>query len=476
MVLKLSKAMKTKQQKRILLVEPDYRSKFPPLGLMKISTYHKRKGDYVKFVRGKDPNVRCSNWDRVYVSSLYTWELPRTLKTVKYYASSVSDPSQLYVGGVGVSLMPDYISNEVDCTVIKGPLDRRRLLGPWSSRIPHLTPDYGILAEVNFEYKPVDAYFARITTGCVRNCKFCAVPELEPNFHFNYPLKKQVINIKREFGEKHDLVILDNNILGFGRFEDVVNDIRSAGFGSGSKLNNKKRSVDFNQGIDARLITKKNAKLLASLSLSPVRLAFDNDKMEHPYVSAVNKLVDAGLSTFTNYILFNYNDNPASLYHRLRVNIQLNLELGIRITGFPMRFIPIDSTSRRFISSGWNWRYLRGLQCILLATRGLVSPNPVFFFGAFGESHQPFLEILSMPDRYIIYRSHYKDNGALDWRLKFRKLSKTNKITFLDILSTLHNSNERTLLLRSFKEFKDLLSHYFNSDGYYISHNSNANK
>jgi len=63
---------------------------------------------------------------------------------------------------------------------------------------------------------------------------------------------------------------------------------------------------------------------------------------------------------------------------------------------------------------------VRFVQCVLLATRGLVSPNPEFIRGAFGETYEEFLEILSMPDRYILYREHYRDDGAgVKWRTRF---------------------------------------------------------
>ena len=78
----------------ILLVEPDYRSKFPPLGLMKLSTYHRDNGDVVTFVRGLNDEVAGRHWKRIYISSLFTWELPRTVKTIKYYSNFVNDPSK----------------------------------------------------------------------------------------------------------------------------------------------------------------------------------------------------------------------------------------------------------------------------------------------------------------------------------------------------------------------------------------------
>jgi len=84
----------------------------------------------------------------------------------------------------------------------------------------------------------------------------------------------------------------------------------------------------------------------------------------------------------------------------------------------------LDDVNRHHVAPGWKWRYLRGIQCILLATRGLVRPNPDFIRGAFGGTYEVFLEILSMPDRYIIYRSHYGRDGATGWQQEYRRLNK----------------------------------------------------
>lgn len=451
--------------RNILLVEPDYRSKFPPLGLLKISTYHKERGDSVTFVRGRNEAIRSLHWHRIYVASLFTWELPRTIQTIKYYAASVDSPAQIIVGGVGATLLPDYIRNNVSCTVIEGPLDKPGLLDPNSHPIAEMVPDYSILDAEPYDYKPRDAYFVRITKGCIRSCKFCAVPKLEREFGRLTQVASQIGSVNRKYGERQNLIVLDNNILGIDGVENEIAEIRRMGFERGAKRNGRERYVDFNQGLDARLISEKRelALHLGTICLSPVRLAFDfvTAKMEKAYRQAIELLAEQGFSEFTTYMLFNFNDSPKDLYHRMTVNAELNEKLGIRITGFPMRFIPMSDVKRGYVSKKWRWRYLRGIQCVLLATRGLVSPNPEFIRAAFGATYEEFLEILAMPDRYIIYRREHENNGASEWRREYRQLTESSREEFLELLAKLNKDRNRRETIDGLCKFRSLLEHYY---------------
>jgi len=445
----------------ILLVEPDYRSKFPPLGLMRIATFHKERGDTVSFARGMIQSLRELQWHRIYISSLFTYELPRTVRTIKYYLPAVTSRSDIVVGGIGATLMPEYIRERVPCRVVAGPLDKRNALGPGTPAIANLVPDYNIIESVSWPYKPEDSYFCRTTKGCVRKCRFCAVPRLEPVFGKAVALRRQIRQVRERFGERQHLVLLDNNVLAFDGVDRLITDIRREGFEAGARRNNRKRVVDFNQGIDARLISRKVANALATICLSPVRLAFDYDGMEKPYRRAIQNMVKAGFTRFTNYVMFNYNDTPLSLYRRLKINLEVSDELGVRVTGFPMRYVPSNQVNRRYVSQGWCWRYLRGIQCVLHATHGLVSPNPPFFAAAFGESYEEFLEIISMPDRYIIHRNRFRTNEARKWRRQFRKLSGSEREELFSILASLNRSRTKKADMARHKRFSSLLQHYY---------------
>jgi hypothetical protein len=428
---------------------------------MRLSTYHKSVGDAVTFTRGRNAELRSMHWHRVYVSSLFTWELPRTLATVRYYEPAVSKPTDIVVGGIGATLLPQYLQDRCASTLLLGQLDQPDMLDPGSPAVADLVPDYQVLETAAYPYYPQDAYFVRTTVGCVRKCQFCAVPRLEPTFGSARPVASQITEVADTYGDKQDLIVLDNNVLGISRFSDIVAEIRDLGFATGRKRMGRGRRVDFNQGIDARLVTPEKARQLASICVSPVRLAFDYDGIEKPYRHAVRHLADVGLRKFTNYLLYNFNDDPASLYRRLRINAELIEELGVAITGFPMRFIPMDDVTRRHVAPAWTWRYLRGMQCVLLATRGLVSPNRVFLEAAFGSSLQEFLEILAMPDRYIIWRNAYRHNGADNWRVLYRGLSDQGRIEFLDLLARLNASRTRPDDTAAAPRYRELIEHYY---------------
>src|SRR5918992_486123 len=94
--------------KNILLIEPGYRNKYPPLGLMKIAQYHGPigKGDNVRFIKGNDPMVLFTNWDRVYVTTLFSFEWKRIAESIDFAIQAASGlPERVFVGGIAASLM-----------------------------------------------------------------------------------------------------------------------------------------------------------------------------------------------------------------------------------------------------------------------------------------------------------------------------------------------------------------------------------
>lgn len=74
---------------KVLLVEADYKNKYPPLGLMKISAYHKANEDEVTFVKGKNKELQKQKWDRIYITTLFTFYWKKTVDIIKYYYKSV---------------------------------------------------------------------------------------------------------------------------------------------------------------------------------------------------------------------------------------------------------------------------------------------------------------------------------------------------------------------------------------------------
>jgi hypothetical protein len=85
----------------------------------------------------------------------------------------------------------------------------------------------------------------------------------------------------------------------------------------------------------------------------------------------------------------------------------------------------------------WTKKDLRGIQCILLATHGVVGPKRLFFNKAFGQDVVEFKKIILMPEDYIIHRQVHEDNGSTrKWRAGLNDLSITEKKEAMSVIET----------------------------------------
>ena len=420
----------------MLLVEPAYRNKYPPLGLMKLAAYHKDRGDEVRFVKGEPRSVLFEAWDRVYVTTLFSFEWDRTSRAIDFAIQAAGrQPERVFVGGIAASLMREQFVAETrwaGARFIAGLLDRAPALSLQLSEddcefgaddtagtpIEERVPDYGILGHVDYVYPVEDAYFGYASRGCVRKCHFCGVPKLEGGQREAPPLARLVRGVRERYGEKKDLILMDNNITASARYQEVIAEIRDLGFQAGATIERTagrpvQRRVDFNQGVDARILAKTPMYLreMATVCISPLRIAFDHIGLRQVYETSVKMAADSGIRSLSNYMLYNFMDTPDDLYARLELNIALNEEMGIRIWSFPMRYQPVKLKDRSHVGKNWNGYFLRSFQIMLQATRGIVSGNGPFFRRAFGRDRADFRRLLTYPHGFIFRREHY-ENGA----------------------------------------------------------------
>ena len=182
--------------KKILLLEPGYRNKYPPLGLMKLAAYHGPRGrnDKVCFVKGESRHVLLEPWDRVYVTTLFSFEWKRTARAIDFAIQAAGNqPERVFVGGIAASLMTEDFVQEprwagvrfirglltkppasaLKLSKYEGDFGADDLYGP---PIEELVPDYGILDQIDYQYPVHNAYFGYASRGCVRKCSFAAYP------------------------------------------------------------------------------------------------------------------------------------------------------------------------------------------------------------------------------------------------------------------------------------------------------------
>ena len=477
--------------KNILLIEPGYKNKYPPLGLMKLAQYHGPHGkrDKVKFIKGEDASVFGKAWDRIYITTLFSFEFARIAQSIEFALKVANGHAdKIFVGGIAASLMPEQFAARQSWQGIRfiqglltGSPSKALKLDEYSEElysddhsgpaIEDLIPDYSILDQIDYKYPVRDAYFAYASRGCIRKCTFCGVPKLEGEQRDAESITSVVRNIEARYGPKKDLILMDNNVVASPSFHEIIEEIRDLGFVPDAKLSVGRvpiqRRVDFNQGVDARILCKGPSYLrdLSRICLRPLRIAFDHLGLKGPYEQAVRYAHEFGLTSMSNYMLYNFHDTPADLFERMRLNVTLNEELGLRIWSFPMRYQPTNLPDRTHVGEKWTRYQLRAMQLILQATHGVVSGDPGFFRRAFGDTVAEFHDLLMRPHHFIFNRDWYEKHGGraqfMEYRKEFKKLSPSERAELLGLIASVDPSDLKDQVgLAATSRVRSIMEHY----------------
>lgn len=242
---------------RIGLVDIDGHN-FPNLALMKISAYHKSIGDTTEWVN------YFNQYDKVYKSKVFTFT-----QDDLYPISCDSVIS----GGTGYNSTTE-LPKEIDS----------------------ICPDYKL-------YPNLKSAYGFLTRGCPNKCSWCVVPRKEGEI-------RPYADIDDFLGGMDSAVLMDNNVLA-----------SDWGIKQIEKIAHKKIKIDFNQGLDARLIDKPMAKLLAKVRwLSPLRMSCDTDGMLDKVLTATNNLREFGCKPSNYFIYVLVTDIDSGLRRVVKLN------------------------------------------------------------------------------------------------------------------------------------------------------------
>lgn len=273
---------------RILLIEPNYKNKYPPIGLMKISHYYKSKGDFVQFHKGILPTEEVLFYDKVLITTLFTFDFDMCVKTIKYYIAIVGS-EKVFVGGIAATIMPEKFIQEIpNVNLLNGQLTSSNSLGYEDDiNIDILPLDYDMLLDIEYDYPAADSYFIYTSRGCPRKCAFCAVRKLEPEFYGCQNLEEQISRVDKKYGIKRNLLIMDNNVLYSDEYEETIMILERLGFGAKNNTCKKNNNMKFYlESLSLRIEKGKNFTCL----LNRIKKEFTNLKFNRINVNDQEKL------------------------------------------------------------------------------------------------------------------------------------------------------------------------------------------
>lgn len=203
---------------KIGLIDVDSHN-FPNLVQMKLSAYHKSKGDDVEWWNG------LMHYDRVYQSKIFDETYTRDLEFCVM-------ADEIIKGGTGYGLT-DTLPDEIE----------------------HIYPDYSL-------YGITDTAYGFLTRGCPRACEFCITSKKEGR------ISHKVADLDEFWNGQEYINLIDQNLLACKDHESLLLQL----INSGAKV--------YTQGLDARLITNDNVDLIVRSGFKNIHFAWDYMKSE----------------------------------------------------------------------------------------------------------------------------------------------------------------------------------------------------
>lgn len=247
---------------RIGLIDVDGHN-YPNLALMKISAYHKSKGDEVEWYNP----MFSGHMDKVYMAKVFSFT-----EDYQYFI----DAEEIIKGGSGYS-----ISLVNGKEVYNKSLDK-----PLPEEIEHIYPDYSL-------YNITDTAYGFLTRGCPRGCDFCHVADKEGRKSY------KVADLSEFWNGQKNIVLCDPNILACREWKDLM-----------QQLIDSKAWVDINQGLDIRLMTKEKAEMIKQMKVKELHFAWDRyeDKdLIVPKFKEFKAVTKLDIRKLIVYVLCNFN-------------------------------------------------------------------------------------------------------------------------------------------------------------------------
>lgn len=287
---------------KIGLIDVDSHN-FPNIPLMKISAYHKAKGDDVEWC------VPLFHYDIVYVSKVFGSEYTTMDMTV-------INADKIVYGGTGFAIK-----------VVDGKEEYEKTNdGTLPHEIEHIYPDYDLYPELT-----KDKAFGFLTRGCPNGCPFCVVTKKEGRE------SHKVADLSEWWNGQKEIILLDPNLLACKQHIELLEQLANSG-----------AYVDFTQGLDARFITEKNLDVISKIKIKTIHFAFDFMKFEKQIIKGLElakQRLNLKDSNSIVYMLTNFDTTIKEDFYRLKTIQSLGYLPDVRIyrkNSLPKRHILRD--------------------------------------------------------------------------------------------------------------------------------------